>query len=1108
MNNYNTKLLEENIIKFWSNNTIYKKIVEKNKNEKPFYFIDGPPFVNSDKLHYGHIHIANIKDSILRYYRMLGFDVKNKIGFDCHGLPIEMVVNKKLNIKTNRDVIENIGIEKYNKECKDLINKYSGSWKRIYDRIGRDIDYQNGYKTMDTNFMESVWWVFKKLWEKDLIYRGYRIMPYSTECGTSLSNFEASQNYKDKMTDSVFVKFKLLDSISNTEKRLMYIIVWTTTPWTLISNLAVCVNSKIEYAELLDQKTNDIYIIAKDSIKNIYNSNKNYKILRIFLGKELVGLKYNPPFNYYENQEFKIVSDSYVNSDNGSGLVHLAPAFGQDDYRICKKNGICNDKNLGNYCPVDENGFFTIKNYKGLHYTKVNEKVLEYLKSNNCLVKKIKIKHSYPFCWRTDKPLIYRAMSSYFVEVTKLKKKLIENNKKVNWIPEYVGQKRFHNWLDQIKDWGISRSRFFGTPIPVWISKDGKEVVCIGSIDELVERAGLKTRPKDLHRESIDKIKIPSRQGKGYLIRVDDIFDCWFESGAVPYAQLHYPFKNKNYFDKKKYLSDFICEGLDQTRGWFYTLSVLGTALFDKPVFKNVICSGLILAENGKKFSKRLQNYSLPEMIIDKYGADSLRLYLISSPATKAEPFKFNETDLFDVSKKLNQLFNSLIFIQEQIKNSKYSNTYVPTTNLDFMDRWVFSLLHDIQTTITKAMKEYQIYKVYPVLQNFIIKLTTKYIKFNKTKLNGLKGLNQQKISISILLKVIELFCRLSAPFIPFLSEYIYQNIRPYIDNSCESIHLTDYPTINIYDKSVLSQMELFHNTLYMVRTLRHKDKYAYSSKVPINKLTICCDKSKVKSFDSVLEEEINTLAITFEPLNDKIIYKAKPNIREINIKYRNLAKKYIQQIKNIDAIKQDNCIEIDGLTYTLKNSEFKVEKNHIIPNIKNIKKRCRSIVKDISIAISAIDTSLLEKYIAEKTELYINIDGNKYKVDEKEFTIITDINIKERSGCIYNSDLKILIIADFSYNSNVQKIHIRNLFKNGIQNLRKKKGMRTHDKVNKIVWNSSDNRFIEMMKVHKNHLEKVLGSEIEQQDIINDQIELSNKGWKDIIKVEILLTC
>eukprot|EP01035_Chromulina_nebulosa_P017859 gene17859-23472_t len=649
---------EEVILKYWKDIDAFNTSLKLSEGRPEFTFYDGPPFATGLP-HYGHILAGTIKDTVTRYAHQTGHYVSRRFGWDCHGLPVEYEIDKKLGI-TGRDMVLEMGVANYNSECRSIVQRYTAEWEETVTRLGRWIDFRNDYKTMDPSFMESVWWVFKTMFDKGLVYRGYKVMPYSTACGTPLSNFEAGLNYKDVNDPAVVVSFPL---INDPEVSLL---AWTTTPWTLPSNLALCVNSSFDYVKIQDKtRNNKIFIILEKRLSQLFpeinkpdctdeRKDELYTILERLKGSQLVGLKYTPLFDYFINQPnaFRVVADNYVTEDGGTGIVHQAPAFGEDDYRVCLSNNIIG-KGEDLPCPVDANGRYTdqVPEYVGRAVKDADNDISQALKAKGRLVLKEVYFHSYPFCWRSDTPLIYKAVPSWFVSVEKVKPQLLNNNTQTYWVPSFVQEKRFHNWLADAKDWAISRNRFWGTPIPLWISDDLEEMVAIGSVDELYQLSGVKVT--DLHKEYVDNITIPSKQGKGLLRRVDEVFDCWFESGSMPYAQLHYPFENQDRFNNG-YPADFIAEGLDQTRGWFYTLMVISTCLFNKPAFKNLIVNGLVLAADGKKMSKRLKNYPDPKLILKNCGADALRLYLINSPVVRAEVLKFQEEGVSDIIREVN----------------------------------------------------------------------------------------------------------------------------------------------------------------------------------------------------------------------------------------------------------------------------------------------------------------------------------------------------------------------------------------------------------------------------------------------------------------------
>jgi len=850
---------EEEICEKWATENTFKTQdkLSSERGDEEFTFYDGPPFATGLP-HYGHILAGTIKDTVTRYAAMSGKHVERRAGWDCHGLPVEYEIDQKLNI-THRDQVLEMGIDKYNETCRSIVTRYTKEWERTVNRLGRWIDFENDYKTMDPSFMESVWWVFKQLFEKDLVYQGYKVMPYSTACGTPLSNFEAGLNYKDVRDPAVVVSFPLVG-----EEDVSFV-AWTTTPWTLPSNLALCVHPEMEYIKMLDKKSGNTYILAKSRLPQLYpimNNKKKwkpakmadelYEIKETLKGKDLVGKTYKPLFPFFADtpeskQYFRIVSDTYVTDDAGTGIVHQAPAFGEDDYRVCLAHGIIM-KGADIPCPVDANGMFTdpIEPVKGKHVKEADNTLIALLKDAGRLVQKDNLDHSYPYCWRSDTPLIYKAVPSWFVKVEEIRDKIVANNNKTYWVPNHVKEVRFHNWLTDARDWAVSRNRFWGTPIPIWASENFDEVVCIGSIDELAELSGV--RVDDLHRETVDDVTIPSKKNPGTVLkRVDEVFDCWFESGSMPYAQKHYPFENKDQFENG-FPADFIAEGLDQTRGWFYTLMVLSTALFDKPAFQNLIVNGLVLAGDGKKMSKRLKNYPDPNLVIGKYGADALRMYLINSPVVRAESLKFQESGVLGVVKEVFlPWYNAFrFFIQNVERLEGRGQKFIPsvdkvkaTTNPT--DIWISAATQGLIKFVHQEMKAYRLYTVMPALVKFVTQLTNWYVRLNRDRLKGMEG-DDAETGLQVLYDVLLDVTMVMAPFTPFITEFFYQHLRkmqpsykdaangggasnPVMPGKSDSVHYLKLPE---YDESRLNEdaveaMEALQTVVELGRNVREK---------------------------------------------------------------------------------------------------------------------------------------------------------------------------------------------------------------------------------------------------------------------------------------------
>jgi isoleucyl-tRNA synthetase len=703
---------EEKTLQFWKDIDAFQECLRQSKGKKPYNFYDGPPFATGLP-HYGHILAGTIKDVVCRHAHQRGYHVERRFGWDCHGVPVEGIIDEKLKIKGRADVLE-MGIDKYNEECRSIVQKYTKEWREIVERFGRWIDFDNSYKTMDLSYMESIWWVFKQLYDKGLVYNAFRVMPYSTALATSLSNFEVAQNYKEVSDPSIIVQFE------RTDKKDSWILAWTTTPWTLPSNLALCVHPTLTYLRVKKKEDGHEWIVGKDRFDWVCSSikkdpKKDFELLEELPGEKLVGIQYKPLFDYFKgkvnaDKVWRVVSDTYVTTGAGTCIVHQAPAFGEDDYRVSVKHGIITKGGKGIVNPVDENGCYNadVPDFKGVHVKEADKGLKAKLTKQGNMVFNGTELHNYPHCWRSDTPLIYRAIPAWFVKVEGFNDQLVKNNNQTYWVPKFVQEKRFHNWLAEARDWNVSRSRYWGAPIPLWVSEDLEEVVCIGSVAELEKYAGRKIT--DIHRHFIDDITIPSKKGKGVLKRVDEVFDCWFESGSMPYAAKHYPFEGKEEFEKG-FPAQFIAEGLDQTRGWFYTLMVLGTHLFDKPPFQNLICNGLVLAGDGKKMSKRLKNYPDPTLMCNTYGADAVRMYMCNSPVVRAEPLKFKEEGVKEVVKEVFlPWYNATRFlVQEVTRYESEGLKFVPDPqkilkSKNIMDKWINASMHNLIKFVREEM--------------------------------------------------------------------------------------------------------------------------------------------------------------------------------------------------------------------------------------------------------------------------------------------------------------------------------------------------------------------------------------------------------------------
>lgn len=840
-----------------------------------FNFVDGPPFASSANLHCGHGLISSIKSTKLNYMEMCGFNVRNKLGVDVHGLPSENAVIKHLGIKNIRD----ISVDAFIPECKKMIMQFSTSWQPIYRSLGRFCDFNNMYMTMDKNFMESVWYIFGELWKKKLVYHGNRVLAYSAKCQTPLSNFEASQNYQDVKSRTLFVKFKLKDTD-------LYLVAWTTTPWTLPSNQALCLSATDMYS--IVDIDGEQWCLHESSFKSLFGKKKPNVIKKI-CGSELVGKEYESLFPFVEKAypgfKFKVLADNFVKIDHtdpkGTGIVHIAPSFGEDDYNVCIKNNVTDKVGSKAFLPIDEFGNFTeqIDFLKGMYFSDndTQTEVIKQLKTKGLHIKTETLEHSYPFCYRTNTPLMYRKSKSFFVKVSEFKHKLVQANKSVEWFPQNIGTGRFNEWISNAKDWSLTRNRVFGTPIPVWVSDDGKEMVCIKSIKELKELSGVE-EINDLHRDTVDKIFIPSQKTPGtFLKRVEDVFDCWFESGSVVLAQDHYP------FDKKEFEpADFICEGLDQTRGWFYTQLVLSVALFGKAPYKQVVCGGLILDEKGNKMSKSKGNVISPTTMIDKHGADFFRLYVVTSPASRAEEFKFSEKELYDLRKRLGPWMNAYNFylgmkelyetdFKETINDIKRSSDHKT-----IFDTWIENRTEQFKYVLLNCYKNND-FDFKDIVLDFVEDLANVYIKFNRQRLKR-SNKDDRIAGIKTLETVLKKATIAITPVMPFWGEYFWKQFGK--GSVFENKFKYDYE--KDFDEKILFEMRQFISVIKKGRTVRTNSKDHKSTKVPLKYGLIGSFDDKVLDFlrttQNYIKEELNIINLEFENVRDKVEFEIKIN--------------------------------------------------------------------------------------------------------------------------------------------------------------------------------------------------------------------------------------
>ena len=859
-------MTEQDILKFWEENKIFEKSLEKESPKGDFVFYDGPPFATGTP-HYGHLLASAIKDAVPRYWTMRGYRVKRQWGWDCHGLPIENIVEKELGTKRKKD-IEEIGVKKFNALCREKIFTFVDVWNKFIPRFGRWADMENPYRTMDKNFMESEWRAFKTLYDKGLIYEDYRSMHICPRCETTLAQSEVAEGYAEIKDISVVAKFELEDESGT------FILAWTTTPWTLPGNVALAVNPDIEYVKVriipkaqmsttlghynVSKNNNEFYIVASDLAEKVF-SDKNYKITEEFKGKDLIGKKYRPLFDYYSKDEklknrengWKIYGADFVNTEDGTGIVHIAPAFGEDDMELGKKNNLPFIQHVG----MDGKFKKEISDFAEMDvkprddHQSADIEIIKFLAKEDKLFAKEKITHSYPHCWRCDTPLLNYATSSWFVAVEKIKEELLEYAKDVNWSPSHIKKGRWLNWLENARDWSISRQRFWANTIPVWRCDEcGKDRV-FGSVAELEKESG--ETVADLHRDIVDDIAVDCECG-AKMSRVPDVLDTWFDSGSVPFASLHYPFENEKEFEALL-PADFIAEGQDQVSKWFYYQHVLSGALFGKNAFKNVIVNGIILAEDGRKMSKRLNNYPDPMELIEKYGADALRMYLLSSPAVRAETLSFSEKGVDEINKKvISKIRNVLSFYKMYALGGLAAKSHLaakpPSESQNILDKWIFVRLNELIHQTTRAMDNYELDKAVRPIGDFVDDLSNWFVRRSRDRFKNED--EDKENAIAALRYVLLNLSKLIAPFAPFVAEETYQEIAGSQSSSVrqESVHLDEWPElkeISKDDEKILKDMK--ETREIVILTLEARSEKGIKVRQPLASLKLKTKNVKCK---------------------------------------------------------------------------------------------------------------------------------------------------------------------------------------------------------------------------------------------------------------------
>ena len=966
---------EEQVLKFWEENDVFKKSVAQREGCEEYVLYDGPPFATGLP-HFGHFLPSTIKDIIPRYQTMKGKKVERRFGWDCHGLPVENLIEKELGLNSKTD-IEKYGIGNFNEACRASVLRYTKEWQQTITRLGRWVDFDNDYKTMNPEYMESIWWVFKSLWDKGLVYQGHYILPFCPRCSTVLSNHELAQGgYKDVHDPAITIRFKVKeagpalndDSVTNGNT---YLLAWTTTPWTLPSNLGLTAGPDIDYVKVKDG--DDYYILAESRLAAYYKNPEECEIIWKKKGSELLGTRYEPLFPYfaslYEATDgsdgndpsigaFRVFNADFVTTDDGTGIVHTAPGFGEDDNKVFKGSGV------PTVCPVDNECKFTseVPDYQGRFVKDCDKDIMERLKQEGKLVKRDQILHAYPHCWRCSSPLIYRAVGSWFVKVEKIRDNMVAANQKIYWQPEHIKNGRFGKWLEGARDWAISRNRYWGNPIPVWQCEDCGENVCVGSREELEKLSGKKVT--DLHKHFVDEITIKCKCGKE-MKRVPEVLDCWFESGAMPYAQNHYPFENKEYFENH-FPAKFISEGLDQTRGWFYTLTVLAAALFDRPAFENCVVNGLVLASDGKKMSKSLRNYTDPVLVIQQFGADALRLFLMHSAAVKADDLKYTDDGVRDILKGiLIPLWNSYSFFVTYANIDNITPTghaFDENLPVNPLDRWLLSITQKLKSDVSVALDNYDLSGAIDPIISYIDQLNNWYIRRSRRRFWKSENDSDKTEAYEALYIALKTFSQVAAPFIPFITESMWQNLRN--DEDPISVHLTDYPVAeeNKRDFALEFKMDTVQKAVSMGRSLR--SQYNLKNRQPLRSAEFVTrnpeEKAVLLEMEESIREELNVKKVVFHEREDELVeYSAKANFKVLGKELGPLMKAASAVIAALDQSSIQSILEGGTLSIDVEGKTVELTEEKII--VERHEKAALKVVNDGTLTV-ALDSEITEE--------------------------------------------------------------------------------------------------------------------------------------------------
>jgi isoleucyl-tRNA synthetase len=996
--------LEEEVLAFWEKEKIFEQSIKQRKDAEEFVFYDGPPFATGLP-HFGHFVPSTIKDIIPRYKTMKGFKTERRFGWDCHGLPVENLIEKELGLNSKSD-IEKYGIAAFNEACRASVLRYTGEWRQVITRLGRWVDFDHDYKTMEADYMETIWWVLRSLWDKKMLYKGHYILPYCPRCATVLSNHELNLGgYQDVHDPAITVRFRVKGvsplSEASTHADLTtladgstYLLAWTTTPWTLPSNLALTVGPDIDY--VLIQDGGDRYILAEARLPAYYKNPADYQIVWKKKGADITGIRYEPLFPYFKDAEqqnaFRTYAGDFVSTEDGSGIVHTAPGFGEDDQRVLKNTGI------PVICPVDAECRFTaeVPDYQGVFVKDADKAIMDRLKSEGKLVKREQILHAYPHCWRCSHPLIYRAVDSWFVDVQKIKADMLEANEQIYWVPEHIKAGRFGKWLEGARDWAISRNRYWGNPLPIWECPDCGKTICIGSRAELQELSG--RYPTDLHKHFVDDITIPCACG-ATMKRIPEVLDCWFESGAMPYGQNHYPFENKEFFDAH-FPADFINEGLDQTRGWFYTLTILAAALFKKPAFKNCVVSGIVLASDGRKMSKNLKNYTDPAKLIDEFGADALRLFLMHSALVKADDLKYSDEGVREILKSIIiPLWSAYSFFVTYATIDKVSPTAAPDAPSNPLDKWILSTAETLVEKVESALEAYDLSRAVDPIVEFINMLNNWYIRrsrrrFWRGELAESDSDTDKIEAYAALYSVLKTLITVAAPFMPFTTEAMWQNLR--LAHDPVSVHLADFPLVQKArrDPALEYKMAAVQRAVSMGRALRstHNIKVRQPLKT-VELVTRNAEEKKVLlEMEDIIREELNVKQVLFRDNEaDLVEYDVKANFRILG---KELGKDMKTAAERIEALSSHEIQGLlDGATLSIDVAGRQVDITAEKLNIRRTEKAALKVLNEGTLTIG-LDTSISEE-LSQEGDVRDLIRGVQNERKELGFAVTDRIRLR-----------------------------------------------------------------------------------------------------------------